>query len=130
VLQNAGRVGGPGMPEWGNFAMPKKLLEAGVRDMVRISDARMSGTAGGTVVLHVCPEAAVGGPLALVRDGDIIELDVPGRRLSILASDDQMEQRRTAWRPPQQVSGRGYMRLFLDQVLQADEGCDFGFLRT
>src|SRR5207249_5937803 len=99
VLQNAGRVGGPGMPEWGNFAMPKKLLDAGVRDMVRISDARMSGTAGGTVVLHVCPEAAVGGPLALVRDGDIIELDVPGRRLNVQLADDEVRRRRAAWHP-------------------------------
>src|SRR5262249_56844038 len=94
VLQNVGPVGGPGMPEWGSIAMPRKLLEAGVRDLVRISDARMSGTAAGKVVLHVCPEAAVGGPLALVRGGDVIELDVPGPALNLLLPDEELRRRR------------------------------------
>jgi dihydroxy-acid dehydratase len=129
VLRNAGPVGGPGMPEWGSIAMPRKLLEAGVRDMVRISDARMSGTAGGTVVLHICPEAAVGGPLALVRDGDPIELDVSGRTLNVLISDEEVAGRRSAWQPPAPHFTRGYGRLFLEHVLQADEGCDFDFCR-
>jgi dihydroxy-acid dehydratase len=129
VLQNAGPVGAPGMPEWGSIAMPKKLLDAGVRDMVRLSDARMSGTAAGTVVLHVCPEAAVGGPLALVRDGDVIDLDVPHRTLNVLLSDDELASRRAAWRPPAPKFGRGYGKLYIDHVLQADEGCDFDFLR-
>jgi dihydroxy-acid dehydratase len=128
VLQNVGPVGAPGMPEWGSIAMPKKLLDAGVRDMVRVSDARMSGTAAGTVVLHVCPEAAVGGPLALVRDGDVIELDVPGRALHVLLSDEELARRRAAWAPPAPKFARGYGRLFIDHVLQADEGCDFDFL--
>jgi dihydroxy-acid dehydratase len=130
VLQNVGPVGGPGMPEWGNFAMPRKLLDAGVRDMVRISDARMSGTAAGTVVLHVCPEAAVGGPLALVRDGDLIELDVPARRLQLLVTDRELQDRQSAWQAPALAYARGYGKLFLDHVLQADEGCDFGFCRA
>jgi len=129
VLQNVGPVGAPGMPEWGSIAMPTKLLDQGVRDMVRLSDARMSGTAAGTVVLHVTPEAAVGGPLALVRDGDPIELDVPGRRLSLLVEDAELERRRAAWVAPPPAYRRGYGKLFLDHVLQADEGCDFDFLR-
>jgi dihydroxyacid dehydratase/phosphogluconate dehydratase len=129
VLRNAGPMGGPGMPEWGSIAMPRKLLEAGVRDMVRISDARMSGTAGGTVVLHVCPEAAVGGPLALVRDGDLIDLDVPGRTLNVLLSDEELVRRRTLWQPPGPHFTRGYGLLFQEHVLQADEGCDFDFCR-
>jgi dihydroxy-acid dehydratase len=127
ILQNVGPVGGPGMPEWGQFAIPRKLLEAGVRDMVRISDARMSGTSFGTVVLHVCPEAAVGGPLALVRTGDLIELDVPQRRLNVLLPDDELSRRRAEWQPPAPHFRRGYGKLFLDHVLQADEGCDFDF---
>jgi dihydroxy-acid dehydratase len=130
VLQNVGPVGGPGMPEWGSIAMPRKLLEAGVRDMVRLSDARMSGTAAGTVVLHVCPEAAVGGPLGLVRDGDVIELDVSGRALNVLLSEAELARRRAAWRPPAPRFTRGYGRLYLDHVLQADEGCDFDFCRA
>jgi dihydroxy-acid dehydratase len=129
VLQNVGPKGGPGMPEWGSIAMPRKLLEAGVRDMVRISDARMSGTAAGTVVLHVCPEAAVGGPLALVRDGDLIDLDVPGRTLHVLISDEEMERRRAAWQAPPPAFRRGYGKLYVEHVLQADEGCDFDFCR-
>jgi dihydroxy-acid dehydratase len=127
LLQNAGPVGGPGMPEWGSIAMPRKLLDAGVRDMVRISDARMSGTAAGTVVLHVCPEAAVGGPLAMVQNGDVIELDVPARTLNVLVADDELARRRAAWRPPGSTYRRGYGKLYVQHVLQADEGCDFDF---
>jgi dihydroxy-acid dehydratase len=130
VLQNAGVVGGPGMPEVGNLPIPKKLLQKGVRDMVRISDARMSGTAYGTIVLHVAPEAAVGGPLALVRDGDEIELDVPSRRLELLVADDEVARRRAEWRPPAPAYARGYGWLYLQHALQADQGCDFDFLRA
>ena len=129
ILQNVGARGAPGMPEWGWFAMPRKLLDAGVRDMVRISDARMSGTASGTVVLHVCPEAAVGGPLALVRDGDVIELDVPARTLNVQLSEQELQGRRADWQPPQPKFARGYAKLYIDHVLQADEGCDFDFCK-
>ena len=128
VLQNAGPVGGPGMPEAGSVPIPRKLLATGVRDMVRISDARMSGTAGGTVVLHVAPEAAVGGPLALVRDGDEILLDTEARRLDLLVADAELARRRSAWAPPAAPPARGYRRLFAERVLQAPEGCDFDFL--
>jgi len=107
--------------------MPRKLLDAGVRDMVRISDGRMSGTASGTVVLHVCPEAAVGGPLALVRDGDMIELDVAARSLNVLLSAEELAQRGAAWQAPAPKYRRGYARLYTEHVLQADEGCDFDF---
>ncbi|PYM58948.1 MAG: dihydroxy-acid dehydratase [Candidatus Rokuibacteriota bacterium] len=130
VLQNAGPVGGPGMPEAGSLPIPKKLLAAGVRDVVRVSDARMSGTAGGTVVLHVAPEAAVGGPLALVEDGDAILLDVAARRLDLLVPDAELSRRRARWRAPAPVAGRGYRRLFTERVLQAPQGCDFDFLRA
>jgi dihydroxyacid dehydratase/phosphogluconate dehydratase len=117
------------MPEWGAAPIPARLLRAGVKDMVRISDARMSGTSYGTVILHVAPESAVGGPLALVRDGDVIELDVPNRRLELRVEDRELARRREAWRPrPDRVAG-GYLRLFLDHVLQANEGVDFDFLR-
>jgi len=129
VLQNVGPVGGPGMPEVGNFPIPGKLLRAGVRDMVRISDARMSGTAFGTIVLHVAPESAVGGPLAMVRNGDEIELDVANRRLHLHVSDDELQRRRADWQPPEPAFTRGYGRLFLQHVNQAPEGCDFDFLR-
>jgi dihydroxy-acid dehydratase len=129
VLQNVGPVGGPGMPEVGNFPIPRKLLRAGVRDMVRISDARMSGTAFGTVVLHVSPESAVGGTLALVRDGDVIELDVDERRLHLEVSPDEIARRRSQWSAPPPAYTRGYGRLFLDNVESASDGCDFGFLR-
>ena len=129
ILQNIGPLGAPGMPEWGSIAMPRKLLDQGVRDMVRISDGRMSGTAQGTVVLHVCPEAAIGGPLALVRDGDTIELDVPKRTLNVKLSVEEFTRRRADWRAAPGKYSRGYGKLFLDHVLQADEGCDFDFLR-
>jgi dihydroxy-acid dehydratase len=128
VLQNAGPVGGPGMPEAGSLPIPRKLLAAGVRDMVRISDARMSGTAGGTVVLHVAPEAAVGGPLALVQDGDEIVLDAGARRLDLLVPEAELARRRAAWRRPAPSLARGYRRLYVEHVLQAPQGCDFDFL--
>ena len=129
VLKQAGPKGGPGMPEWGAAPVPARLLRAGVKDMVRISDARMSGTSYGTVVLHVTPESAVGGPLALVQNGDEIELDVPERRLTLRVPDEEIARRKAAWRPrPDGVTG-GYLRMFLDHVLQADEGVDFDFLR-
>jgi dihydroxy-acid dehydratase len=128
VLQNAGPLGAPGMPEAGYLPIPKKLLAAGVRDMVRISDARMSGTAFGTVILHVSPEAAVGGPLGLVQTGDEIELDVAQRRLDVLVPDHELNARRMQWQPPPPAYTRGYGKLFLDHVLQAHRGCDFDFL--
>jgi dihydroxy-acid dehydratase len=128
VLKNAGPIGAPGMPEWGQLPIPKKVLAKGVRDMVRVSDARMSGTSYGACVLHVAPESFIGGPLAFVRDGDIIELDIPGRRLSMQVSDEELERRRAAWRKPPPRYGRGYGRLFSEHVSQANEGCDFDFL--
>jgi dihydroxyacid dehydratase/phosphogluconate dehydratase len=129
VLRNAGPVGAPGMPEWGHLPIPKKLLREGVQDLVRISDARMSGTSYGAVVLHVAPEAAVGGPLALVQDGDRIRLDVGDRRLDLLVDEAELEARREAWTPPEKKDERGYRRLHEDHVLQANEGCDLDFLR-
>jgi dihydroxy-acid dehydratase len=128
VLRNAGPLGGPGMPEWGMLPVPKKLLKQGVRDMVRLSDARMSGTSYGACVLHVAPESAVGGPLALVRDGDLIELDVEKRALNLKISDQEMKARKSAWRAPQRKYERGYGAIFAQHVKQADEGCDFDFL--
>jgi dihydroxy-acid dehydratase len=130
VLRNAGPKGAPGMPESGYIPIPRKLARKGVKDMVRISDARMSGTAFGTIVLHVCPEAAVGGPLALVRSGDRIRLNVDKRVLELLASEEELQRRRAAWKPPAAHAGsnRGYLKLFLDHVQQADKGCDFDFL--
>jgi dihydroxy-acid dehydratase len=128
VLRGAGPIGGPGMPEWGQLPIPKKLLQAGVTDMVRISDARMSGTSYGTCVLHVAPESAAGGPLALVRDGDLVRLDVPGRRLDLLVPDEVLTARREAWRPPVRPPARGYAAMFARHVTQADQGCDFDFL--
>ena len=128
VLRGAGPIGGPGMPEWGQLPIPRKLLRAGVTDMVRISDARMSGTSYGTCVLHVAPESAAGGPLALVRDGDLVRLDVPGRRLDLLVPDDELTARRRAWQPPAPAPERGYGALFARHVTQADQGCDFDFL--
>jgi dihydroxy-acid dehydratase len=128
VLQNAGPLGGPGMPEWGMLPIPKKLLQQGIRDMVRLSDARMSGTSYGTCVLHIAPESAAGGPLALVRTGDEIELDVPARTLTLHVSDEELARRRAAWTPPPSRYERGYGKLLMDQIAQADEGCDFRFL--
>ncbi len=128
VLRNAGPLGGPGMPEWGMLPIPKKLLRAGVDDMVRISDARMSGTAYGTCVLHVAPESFVGGPLALVESGDRIALDVSARRLDLHVPESELAARRAAWTPRERPARRGYERLFADHVTQANEGCDFDFL--
>ena len=130
VLQNAGPQGAPGMPEWGQLPIPQKLLKQGVRDMVRISDARMSGTSYGACVLHVAPEAYVGGPLALVRDGDRIALDVPGRRLELLIPEAELAERRAAWQAPPPRFERGYGVLYLKHIGQADTGCDFDFLQT
>ena len=129
VLKNAGPKGGPGMPEAGYLPIPQKLARAGVKDMVRISDARMSGTAFGTIVLHVTPEAAVGGPLALVATGDRIRLSVKERRLDLLVGEADLARRRATWRPVD-VPARGYRKLYMDHVLQADHGCDFDFLRS
>jgi dihydroxy-acid dehydratase len=128
ILRNAGPLGGPGMPEWGMLPIPKKLLKQGVRDMVRISDARMSGTSYGTCVLHVSPESWIGGPLALVKTGDIVELDVPGRKLNLKVSDEELEKRRAAWKPKARKYERGYGVIFSQHVSQADKGCDFDFL--
>ncbi len=130
VLQNAGPKGGPGFPEWGHLPIPAKLLRRGVRDIVRISDARMSGTSFGTDVLHVSPEAAVGGPLAAVRTGDEIELDVPNRKLELRLEENEIKRRLDERPPPRAHYERGYGKLFLDQVTQAHEGCDFEFLRA
>jgi dihydroxy-acid dehydratase len=128
ILRNAGPLGGPGMPEWGMLPIPKKLLKAGVRDMVRISDARMSGTSYGTCVLHVAPESWIGGPLALVHTGDLVTLDVPARRLDLQVPETEMAARRSAWTPAPPRFTRGFGMLFSRHVSQANEGCDFDFL--
>jgi dihydroxy-acid dehydratase len=128
VIRYCGPRGYPGMPEVSNVALPKKLLLRGVRDMVRICDGRMSGTAYGTVVLHVTPEAAVGGPLALVRTGDWIHLDVPARSLTLEVTDEEMASRRAGWQPPAPHARRGWTRLYTEHVLQADSGADLDFL--
>jgi dihydroxy-acid dehydratase len=132
VLRNIGPKGAPGMPEAGYIPIPKKLASQGVKDMVRISDGRMSGTAFGTIILHVSPEAADGGPLALVQTGDRIRLDTPNRSLTLLVDDTEMTARRAAWTPPpaHKGSGRGYLKLYLDTVTQAEDGADFGFLKA
>jgi L-arabonate dehydrase len=127
VLKGCGPKGYPGMAEVGNMALPPKVLKKGITDMVRISDARMSGTAYGTVVLHVAPEAAAGGPLALVRTGDFIELDVPARRLHLDVSDEELSRRRAAWKAPV-TPVRGYYKLYVEHVQQADKGADLDFL--
>ena len=129
VLRNAGPVGAPGMPEWGGLPIPKRLLDAGVRDMVRISDARMSGTHYGSCILHVSPESAVGGPLALVKTGDWIEVDIAARRLHLDVSDDELARRRAAWQPRPEPYARGFAKLYRAHVTQAHEGCDFDFLQ-
>jgi dihydroxy-acid dehydratase len=128
VLQNAGPLGAPGMPEWGQLPIPKKLLAQGIRDMVRISDARMSGTSYGACVLHVAPESFAGGPLALVHDGDLIELDVETRKLELKVSDAELATRRAAWKKPAPRFVRGYGVLYQQHITQADQGCDFDFL--
>ena len=128
VLQNAGPLGAPGMPEWGQLPIPKKILATGVRDMLRISDARMSGTSYGACVLHVAPESFAGGPLAFVRDGDLIELDVAARKLELKVSDAEMARRRAAWVKPTPKFERGYGALYQQHITQADQGCDFDFL--
>ena len=129
VLKNCGPKGYPGMAEVGNMGLPPKVLRKGVRDMVRISDARMSGTAYGTVVLHVCPEAAAGGTLALVENGDVIELDVGARRLHLEVDADELARRRAAWSAPEPAMQSGYQKMYVDHVLQASEGADLDFLR-
>jgi dihydroxy-acid dehydratase len=128
ILRNAGPKGGPGMPEWGQLPVPKKLLQKGVRDVVRISDSRMSGTSYGACVLHVAPESFVGGPLALVKEGDIIELDVEARKIEMHVSEEELAKRRAAWTPPKPQFPRGYGQMFSQHIKQANEGCDFDFL--
>ena len=128
VLRNAGPQGGPGMPEWGMLPIPKALIKQGHRDMLRISDARMSGTSYGACVLHVAPESFVGGPLALLKTGDIVRLDLPNRRLDMLVDDAELDARRAAWTPPEPRYGRGYGWMFSRHVTQADKGCDFDYL--
>jgi L-arabonate dehydrase len=128
VLKNCGPCGYPGMAEVGNMGLPPKVLKRGIKDMVRISDARMSGTAYGTVILHVAPEAAIGGPLALVRDGDMIEVDVEARKIHLDVSEEKLEARRSKWRKPEPAMKGGYQQLYVDRVMQADKGADFDFL--
>ncbi|WMS42604.1 L-arabinonate dehydratase [Acuticoccus sp. MNP-M23] len=130
VLRNAGPQGGPGMPEWGMLPVPQALIKQGHRDMVRLSDARMSGTSYGACILHVAPEAYIGGPLALLQNGDIIELDVPNRTLNMAVSDEELAARRAAWVPPEPRYGRGYGVMFSKHIQQANDGCDFDFLTT
>ena len=130
VFRGAGPIGAPGMPEWGMLPIPTKLLKQGVRDMIRISDARMSGTSYGACVLHVAPEAAIGGPLCLVQTGDIIRVDVPNRSINMLVSDEELAARRAAWVKPEPHATRGYVHMFLNHIEQADKGCDFDYLRT
>jgi dihydroxy-acid dehydratase len=129
VLKNVGPVGYPGMPEVGNVDLPEKLLQKGIKDMIRISDGRMSGTAGGTVVLHVSPESAVGGTLALVKNGDMIELDVEQRRLHLDVANEELKRRRKEWKPPTPVAERGYVKLYIDHVMQAHLGADLDILQ-
>ncbi|HET7409294.1 MAG TPA: L-arabinonate dehydratase [Paracoccaceae bacterium] len=130
VLRNAGPIGAPGMPEWGMLPIPTKLVRQGVRDMLRISDARMSGTSYGACVLHVAPEAAIGGPLALVRTGDRVRVDVPNRTIDMLVADDELARRRAEWTAPEPKATRGYDWMFARHIQQADKGCDFDFLET
>jgi dihydroxyacid dehydratase/phosphogluconate dehydratase len=130
VLRYAGPQGGPGMPEWGMLPIPTKLVKAGVRDMLRLSDARMSGTSYGACMLHCAPEAYVGGPLALVQTGDRITVDVPARRIHLQVSDDELARRKAAWLPPPARFERGYGWMFSRHIQQADQGCDFDFLET
>jgi dihydroxy-acid dehydratase len=128
VLKNVGPVGYPGMPEVGNVDLPEKLLRKGVKDMIRISDGRMSGTAAGTVILHVSPESAIGGVLALVKNGDFIELDVAQRKLHLDVTDEELEKRRKEWKPLKPMADRGYVKLYIDHVQQAHLGADLDVL--
>lgn len=130
VLRNAGPKGGPGMPEWGMLPIPKKLLKQGVRDMLRISDARMSGTSYGACILHVAPESHVGGPLALLKTGDIVRIDIPNRSIDMLVSDEELAARRAAWQVPPPKFERGFGWMFSQHIMQADQGCDFDYLET
>ena len=130
VLQNAGPLGGPGMPEWGMLPIPQKLLRRGIRDMARISDARMSGTSYGACVLHVTPESFIGGPLALVRDGDLIELSVARRKLDLMVDENELSRRRAAWKPQPPHYERGFGALYAAHVTQANLGCDFDFMHA
>ena len=129
-MKNSGPIGGPGIPEWGFLPIPKKILATGVRDMVRLSDARMSGTAFGTVVVHVTPESAGGGPLSAIRDGDMVEIDVPNRKLNLLVSDEELAARLGSDNKDVREFKRGYKWLHAQHILQADQGCDFDFLRS
>ena len=129
VLQNAGPKSGYAMPEAGYLPIPAKLARAGVKDMVRISDARMSGTAYGTIVLHVSPESAIGGPLALARNADRVRISVRERKIDLLVPENELQKRKAAWKPPVAAPARGYAKLYMDHVLQAEHGCDFDFLR-
>jgi dihydroxy-acid dehydratase len=128
VLRNSGPKGGPGMPEWGHLPIPQKLLRTGVTDMVRISDARMSGTSYGACIVHVAPESFVGGPLGLLKEGDIVEIDVDGRTLNMRVSEQELSLRRASWRAPPSIYPRGYGYMFSSHIRQANEGCDFDFL--
>jgi dihydroxy-acid dehydratase len=130
VLRNAGPQGGPGMPEWGMLPIPLKLVKQGVRDMLRLSDSRMSGTSYGACILHAAPEAFIGGPLALVKTGDLITVDVPSRKIHLEISDEELATRRAAWVAPAPRYERGYGWMFSKHILQADQGCDFDFLET
>ncbi|MAN81309.1 MAG: dihydroxy-acid dehydratase [Rhodospirillaceae bacterium] len=130
VLRGAGPQGGPGMPEWGMLPLPKKLLKQGIRDMLRMSDARMSGTSYGACILHVSPESHVGGPLALLKTGDIVKIDIPNRTIDMLVDEDELARRRAAWTPPKPKFERGYGWMFAQHIRQADEGCDFDYLET
>ena len=129
VLRNAGPKGGPGMPEWGMIPMPKALLKQGHRDMIRLSDARMSGTSFGACILHVAPEAYIGGPLALIKNGDIIEVDIPERKLNVDISENELSNRREKWKEPEPRYERGYGYIYSKHIEQADKGCDFDFLK-
>ena len=130
ILRNAGPQGGPGMPEWGMLPIPKKLVKQGVRDMLRMSDARMSGTSYGACILHVAPEAYIGGPFALVQTGDLITVDIDRRSIHLEVSDEELERRRAAWQPPPPRYSRGYGWMFSRHIRQANDGCDFDFLQT
>jgi dihydroxyacid dehydratase/phosphogluconate dehydratase len=130
ILRNAGPQGGPGMPEWGMLPIPTKLVKQGVKDMLRLSDSRMSGTSYGACILHVAPEAYIGGPLALVKTGDLISVDVPGRTIHLEVSDEELARRKALWVAPPKRYERGYGWMFSKHIMQADQGCDFDYLET